>query len=168
MPATLTTPPTKTELRTTTPRRWTRFDELLAEVERFWDKGFPFRLDPFVTNAKEMRNLPFDWAPRIEMFEKSGNLILRAELPGMKKEEIEIVMDGEDLVLRGERHHVVETEEKEMYRSELAYGAFFRRIPLGFELKPEMIKATLVNGVLELHVPIPVEKTKEVHKIKIT
>jgi HSP20 family protein len=143
-----------------------RFEEIFQEMENFWDRAFPFRTEIF-RKMPELRMRDLGWAPRIDVFEKEGELIVHADLPGMKKEEIEILFEEGDLVLKGEHKLEEEKKGKEYYRSERFHGAFFRRIPLGFEIDPKLVKATFTNGVLELGIPIPPKSLPEPKRITI-
>ena len=95
------------------------------------------------------------WAPRLEITHKGENFIVRAELPGIAKEEVKVEVVDEALVIEGERKLVKETKEEEFFRSERSYGKFYRSIPLPKGAKTDMIKAELTNGVLEVVIPIP-------------
>lgn len=157
--------PVKTELPVRhTPM--TRMEELMNDVERFWERSFPLRFEMF--NRLPELNLPhFDWSPRIDMLEKNGEMILKVDLPGMKREEIEVYFDQGDLVLKGERKTEFERQEKEMYRAERYFGTFYRRVPLGFEIDPKLVAAKFQNGVLELKVPVPPKVKPEPARIAI-
>jgi HSP20 family protein len=165
----MTTAVAKNPAKTEVPARHypvSRMEELMNEVERFWERSFPLRFELF-GRAPEL-NLPnFDWSPRLDILEKEGELVLKADLPGMKKENIDIYFENGDLVLKGERKEEVERKEKEMYRSERYFGTFYRRIPLGFELDPKLVHAHFTNGVLELRIPMPPVKKHEPARVAI-
>ena len=90
------------------------------------------------------------WAPPIELIEKDDKFILKAELPGMKKEDIDISVVGDTLTIKGERK--VEKEEKEdnYYLCERSYGSFFRSIPLPSAVNAKKVKADYDYGILEI------------------
>jgi len=108
------------------------------------------------------------WSPAIEVFEKEGKLIIRAELPGVGKDNVKVEMTDDGLVVKGERksEHKEEDKDKGFFRSEMTYGSFFRRIPLPEGVKTEEVKAHFTNGVLEITVPLPEVKTKK-HEVPI-
>ena len=85
----------------------------------------------------------------MDIFEKDGALMVKAELPGVKKEEVTITLDDGDLVVRGERKAESEVKEEDYYRMERSYGSFYRRMPLPFEAKAEEIKEQLYAKALE-------------------
>ena len=100
------------------------------------------------------------WTPTIEVKEKEGKLLVTAELPGVKKEDVKIHIDGDTLVVEGERKQEKEEKREGYYHSERSYGTFYRSIPLPEGAKAEQTAAQFNNGVLEVTVPIPEAKTK--------
>jgi len=102
------------------------------------------------------------WAPVVDILETEGDLIVRAEIPGVKREDIDIEVTAESLVIRGERK--LDEQAKEKYlRVERAYGPFERSFSIGVPVQPDKIKATYRDGVLEILVP----KAEEVKPKKI-
>lgn len=100
------------------------------------------------------------WAPAIEVKEKEGKLFVTAELPGVKKEDVKVHIDGDMLVVEGERKQEKEEKREGYYHSERSYGTFYRSILLPEGAKPELTAAQFNNGVLEVTVPIPEAKVK--------
>jgi HSP20 family protein len=98
--------------------------------------------------------------PRIDIFEKNGKLVLRADLPGMTKDDVKAEVTDEAIAIDGERKHEHEEHEEGVYRSECSYGHFHREIPLPEGAKPETANATFKNGVLEITVDSPKQKEK--------
>jgi HSP20 family protein len=125
--------------------------ELQADLERFWDRGWgAWPLWRWPANGGATT-----WAPKMDVFEKDGQLTLRAELPGLTKDDVELMLDHGDLVLRGKREQESEVQEADYYRSERHYGSFYRRLALGFEVKPEQVTARFKDGILEVTLPRP-------------
>jgi HSP20 family protein len=93
--------------------------------------------------------------PPVEAFERDHRLIVRVELPGMKKEEIELTFAEGLLTIEGERKLETEEKKNEWYRNERAYGKFVRTVPLPEGVKVTDVKATFEGGVLEVVVPLP-------------
>jgi HSP20 family protein len=104
----------------------------------------------------------------VDVYEKDGNLIVKAEVPGMKKEDIKVEMDDGDLVLSGERKSESEVREEDYYRVERAYGSFYRRLQIPFDVKTEQIKATYKDGVLEIAIPKPAQATPPPKRIAVS
>lgn len=108
------------------------------------------------------------WAPRLDAYEKDGELFVKADLPGVKKEDVSVTFEDGYLILKGERKEEKEIKEENFYRSECDYGTFLRRIPLDFEADPGLIKAVFKDGVLEVRVPILAAKTPPAKEIPIS
>jgi HSP20 family protein len=104
------------------------------------------------------------WAPPVEIREQDGNLVVSAELPGVNKEDVKVEVTSDGLVIQGERKFEREEERGGVRRSERAYGAFYREIPLPEGAEIDKAKAQYNNGVLEIRVPISAEqrKTREI------
>ena len=95
---------------------------------------------------------PPQWSPQVEMFEEKGKLVIRAELPGVKKDEIQAEITDSALIIQGERRDEQEKRERSVYRSERSYGSFYRRIPLPEGVDGENATAKFRDGVLEIEV----------------
>jgi len=95
------------------------------------------------------------WTPPIEAFERNGKLVYRVDLPGLEQKDIHVAIDGEDLVISGERAQDREDTKGGRHYSERRYGSFERRftLPPGCDL--EAIEATFDNGVLEVSTTAP-------------
>jgi HSP20 family protein len=104
----------------------------------------------------------------MDVFEKNGYLMIKAELPGVEKEDIKVEMVEGDLIVHGERKSESEVKESDYYRLERAYGSFHRRLPIPFEVKPEQVKANYKDGVLEIQIPRPTQPAPEPEKIAIS
>ena len=109
-----------------------------------------------------------EWMPAIDMIRDNGHLVVRAEVPGFKPEEIEIAAEGGVLTISGKHEETSEEKDKEFVRRERRYGAFSRTMPLPEGVDPKKIKATTTDGVLELTIPLPKQATAEPVKITPT
>ncbi|HEX2339463.1 MAG TPA: Hsp20/alpha crystallin family protein [Vicinamibacterales bacterium] len=115
----------------------------------FEDRAWPF----FFTPQVEVQEIA--WRPEVEIFELENLLKIRVDLPGLKKEEVNVELTDVGLTIAGERKREIKEEKKgEFYRSERVYGAFRRIIPLPETAKLEEVKAEFINGVLEVTVPL--------------
>jgi len=110
------------------------------------------------------------WAPPLEVKHKDGNFVVFCELPGIPKEEVKVEVIEEALVIQGEKKLFKEKKEEGFFRSERSYGKFYRSIPLPKGAKPELIKAELTNGVLEVVIPViemkPALRNIPIHTVK--
>ena len=93
------------------------------------------------------------WAPAVDIFEKGDDLVIRAELPGVARDAIEINVENNTLTLTGERKQDVEVEDGKSYRSERVYGVFSRSFRLPTTVDAGRISATHKDGVLEIVLP---------------
>jgi HSP20 family protein len=95
------------------------------------------------------------WSPAIEVSERDGNCVIRAELPGLKPEDVKLEIENDALVLQGERKIEREEEKGGVHRTEIRYGRFYRSIPLPEGANVDQARAKFENGVLEVTVPVP-------------
>jgi HSP20 family protein len=93
------------------------------------------------------------WSPSVDVLEENNHYELRAELPGIKKEDVEVFVDEGELVLRGERKWQDEEKKDNYRRIERRFGKFERRFGLPENVKPEDVKAEYKDGVLSIVVP---------------
>ncbi|MCX7760642.1 MAG: Hsp20/alpha crystallin family protein [Hydrogenothermaceae bacterium] len=93
------------------------------------------------------------WSPRVDVYEKDSNIVIEAEIPGAKKEDIEVKVKDNAVVVKGEVKREEEKKEENYYRSERFYGKFERVLPLPTDVKVEEAKATFENGILKLTIP---------------
>ena len=105
--------------------------------------------------------------PATDVYAKDGDLIVRLELPGIDPErDVKVTVDGDDLVIRGERRQEEEVEEGAYYMMEATYGAFERHVPIPEGVDEDAIGAEYANGVLQVTVPkaaqIEPPKAKEI------
>lgn len=101
------------------------------------------------------------WAPAIDVFSREGDLVVRAELPGIDPEnDVEISLQGGFLTIAGERRQEQRSEEGGYYRAETTYGSFRRQIAVPDGVEAEKIQASYRDGILEVVVPKAVELTQ--------
>jgi HSP20 family protein len=107
------------------------------------------------------------WYPQIEVSERGGNLVVCADLPGIRKEDVHLEVHDDYLVLEGERRQESEEDQGGVYRSERSYGRFYRTIPLPDGVNPEQVRANFKDGVLEVTVPMPSREQRQGRRIEI-
>jgi len=90
------------------------------------------------------------FSPQVEMFERDRKLVVRADLPGMTKDDVKVEVTDDAIVIDGERKYEHEENEEGIYRSERSYGRFHREIPLPEGVKTDNATANFKNGVLEV------------------
>lgn len=106
------------------------------------------------------------WSPAVDVVENENAVILRAELPGMRQEDIDIELTGDTLTLRGERRFENEERKDNYVRVERSYGRFQRSFTLGVPVQHDKVNATYRDGVLEVTLPKS-EETKP-RKVQVT
>jgi HSP20 family protein len=100
----------------------------------------------------------------MDLYEDQNEIVVKAELPGMTKDDVQISLSDNILTIKGEKKKEEDDRGKDYYRSERVYGAFFRSQPLPAEINPEKVRATFKNGVLEIRLP----KSEQAKKKQIT
>jgi HSP20 family protein len=100
------------------------------------------------------------WSPPIEITEQDGQLMISAELPGVKKDDVKVELSPEGLMISGERKREQEERRGGMYRSERSYGSFLRTIPIPDDAQTDEAKATFEDGILKISVPVPETKQR--------
>jgi HSP20 family protein len=123
------------------PRWMERMDELFLEPWR------PF--SPMLRFAEELAMR----VPPVDVFEEGPDVVLKAELPGMRKEDIEVDVTGDLVTLTGKKEKEEKVERKDYHRLERATGAFTRTVRLPAEVVLEKVTATFKDGVLEVRAP---------------
>jgi HSP20 family protein len=107
------------------------------------------------------------WMPELEVSVHDNLLRVRADLPGIKADDIRIDLTDEGLILEGERTEEREEERRGVYQSEVRYGSFRRVLPLPDNVDPETISAKLDNGVLEIQLQLPEQPSSKKRRIPI-
>ena len=143
-----------------------RFTEDLERIfDEFGGLRFPNffnqKLFPFAGEEKE-----FDWMPQIEMRQTNGDLVVKAELPGLTRDDVKVELTDDALTISGERKEEKEEKGEGFYRTERNYGRFFRQILLPEGAKTDKANATFRNGVLEVKVPVT-KSEPNVRKLEI-
>jgi HSP20 family protein len=116
------------------------------DLDAFFDRiGFE---RPFALSAE------FAWTPDVEVMEKNNEFIVKADVPGMKKEDIKVELTENELTISGERQMEKTEKDKGYYHTERAYGRFLRSIPLPEGAKSGEAKAVVKDGVLEVKMPM--------------
>lgn len=136
---------------------WRPFREL-ERLARTWDLRFP-RFFEELEEAEE------EFYPPIESFVRNGNLVVRADIPGMDPKDIDVSVMHDMLTIKGERKGEKEVKKEDYVRREISYGSFERRMSLPEGAMADKVKAAFKNGVVE--VTIPLEKAVGAKKIPL-
>ena len=107
------------------------------------------------------------WSPQVETFRRGDNLVIRADIPGVRKEDVKLEVENDVLTISGERREEHEEKQDNYYRSERSYGQFSRSIPLPEGVNTEKCSATFNDGVLEVTLPAPKGEERKAKQIQI-
>ncbi|MGB9749379.1 MAG: Hsp20/alpha crystallin family protein [Caldisericia bacterium] len=132
------------------------FDRLRREIDRMFEDFIPARREREIT-----------FLPKIDLLETDTDIVLKAELPGLKKENIDITVTEDEVHLKGERKEEMETKKENYLRKEICYGKFERVVSLPTEVDPEKVQAEFKEGVLEIKMPKKEEAKRKIKKIEI-
>ena len=143
--------------------RWDPFRDLLTLQDRM-DRLFEESLS---------RNKVFEqslasglWSPAVDIYETENEIILKAELPGLKKEDVSIEVTDDSLTLSGERSFEKDVKEENYHRIERSYGSFSRTFSLPSTVDRDNVIAKFNDGILEIHIPKAEKSTARVIEIK--
>jgi HSP20 family protein len=100
------------------------------------------------------------WSPQIDVFNRNGQFVVRADLPGMTRNDVKVEISDEAITLQGERRFEHEENKEGLYRAERSYGSFYRTIPLPQGVSGEGATATFNSGVLEIALKAPQQQGK--------
>jgi len=107
-----------------------------------------------------------EWTPAIDVVRENGNIVVRADVPGIKPEEVKIEVEDDILTVSGTHEERKEEKDKHFLRRERRFGSFSRTMALPAGVEAKKIKAKTHDGIVEVTIPLPKEAKKE--KIEIT
>jgi len=141
---------------------WERdFDRFFEDVRRFpWPSVWhPERWWP--------RQMVDVHVPAVDVYDEKDEVVVKAELPGMTKDDIEINLTGSALTIKGEKKKQEEVRDHDYYRCERSYGSFTRSFELPTEVKGDAVTASFNDGVLEIRLPKSEEGKKKQVKVVV-
>ncbi len=141
---------------------WEEMFNLTKRMNRLFEPGLLHRLD-----LKEDDSITsYLWAPLVDIYETNEDIVVKAEIPGMKKEDIEINITDNVLTIKGEKKQERKMQNEDYHRIECSYGTFQRSFSLPKAIKPDNVTASYKDGVLTITIP----KAEEVKpkRIQIT
>ncbi len=121
--------------------------EFRSEMNRLFDNFFH---DPFGSMGESLGNLTV-WSPSLDVAETDDEVTVRAEIPGADPKDIDVSVEGNRLVISGEKKGSSEKKEQSFYQKETYYGRFSRQVELPQGVDPEKVNAEYKGGVLTIH-----------------
>ncbi|MGD9495605.1 MAG: Hsp20/alpha crystallin family protein [Armatimonadota bacterium] len=134
-------------------RPWTRMHDLFDELDRMMSWSA-------VGLAEEA-----EYGPAVDVYETDDEVVIKAQLPGVKKKDLDVKVQENTVTIRAETRREEEVDEEGYFRRELRYGTWARRLPLPTPIDEDQVTASLKDGVLEIHakkVPSPEESGKKI------
>ena len=126
----------------------TRFNSILSDIDSLdnliFDYSFPFRRNIFMNNYSQLR---------MDLKENEHEYVINVDIPGVNKSDIDISLDGNNLVISAERNHEKEDNNDRFHRFERSYGKLSRNITLPVNSNKELINASYIDGVLSMKIP---------------
>lgn len=133
--------------------------QLFDEMDRLFASAFgrdPLGRDLFGSMLTPwQRSEATHWWPQIEVAQRGNKLEIHADVPGLKKDDVKVEVEDNELRISGERRSTSERREEGLYRSERSYGTFSRTIPLPEGANLDSASATFENGVLKIEIEVP-------------
>lgn len=140
----------------------TDMERLFEEFEGFrFPSLFGREFFPFTREFEHVR-----WVPELEVLQKEGQFVVRADLPGLKKDNVKVELTDDVLTISGERKEEKEEKREGYYRSERSYGSFYRQVPLPEGAKTDTATAEFKDGVLEIAMQAP-EREPRARRLEI-
>jgi HSP20 family protein len=142
------------------PTRWER------EMDRVMENFLGRRMRPWWPERWRGKGIELA-LPAVDLYEEKDEIVVKAELPGIEKDNVEINLTDRRLTIKGEKKKEEEIKEENYYRSERSHGSFVRTLELPKEVHADKVKASFKNGILEVRLPKTEEaKAKEI-KVKV-
>jgi HSP20 family protein len=143
------------------------FDRMFDRMTKgFWEPWSRLEWPSFRIRPRLISE--FEWAPSVDVLQKDGKTVVRADLPGVKREDIDISVEGDMLTIKGCREEEKEKKGKDYFVSERASGEFCRTLRLPEGITAEQVEASYKDGVLEVSFPSPKPVKSEAVKLKVS
>ena len=141
--------------------RWER------DMDRMMEEFFGRRMRPWWPERWFRSEGMEPTSPAVDFYEEKDDIVVKAELPGIDKNNGEVNLTDHTLTIKGEKKKEEEVKEKNYYRSERSYGSFVRTLELPTDVHADRVKATFKDGVLEVRLPKTEEAKKKEIKVKV-
>jgi len=145
--------------------RWSperEIDRFRREIERMFDEFFSEERFPALFRTERVIKFP-----ALDVYDEGDKIVVKAELPGLTKDDVEIIVRDRELIIKGEKKKEEEIKEENYYYSERSFGKFSRTIRLPTDIKLDEVKAKFRNGVLEIELPKVEEARPKEIKVEV-
>lgn len=151
------------------PRWGEEFERIADYFDRMRDEFFRRPFPDLWQPLRRLRTSGFPGfaVPAVDLYEEKDEVVVKAELPGLDKKDIEVSLTDSRLTIKGEKKKEEEAKEEDYYYSERSYGAFARVLDLPCKVKSDQVKAAFKNGVLEVRLPKTEEAKQRSVNVKI-
>ena len=141
--------------------RWDPF----TDVDQLFHRYLPATLARWPRFASDESGRKLEWTPSADISETDKEYLIRAELPAVKKEDVQVTFDDGMITIKGERKQQKEEKGEKYHRTESFYGAFERMFSLPENVNADMIRCESKDGILTVHIPkmqVPEKKAKQI------
>ena len=138
-----------------------------TDMDRLVEDFFGRRARPWWPERWLRGDEPGVRAPMVDVFEEKDDIVVKAELPGLEKDNIEVNLADHTLTIKGEKKKEEEVKRENYYRAERSYGSFLRTLELPREVHADKVKASFKNGILEIRMPKTEEAKAKETKVKV-
>jgi len=142
-------------------------DEFLTAFDPMFDELFKFQF-PDIVKTVGVNPISKSAYPKVNIYEWNNKIGLIAEIPGLKKDDLNIDIENNVLIISGNKHNVFDIKGAKIHRQELKQSSFKRSFELGDRLNVHKISAKFIDGILSIEIPIIKPETPKVTKIKIS
>lgn len=146
---------------------FSQFRRLSEQMDRWFDTMGVGRLGNRAPGMPDAAWGAAMWAPELETFLRDDQFVIRMDLPGLNKDEVNVEVTDDAVVIHGERQSTHEEDREGYYRTERSYGRFYREVPLPEGAEPETAKANYRDGVLEINVKAPPRQVNRPRRVEI-
>jgi len=143
------------------PNRWER------DVERLIDDFFDRKARAWWPQRWSLPAVLDIEPPLVDCYKEKGDLVIKAELPGVPKQSIEVSVTDHTLTIKGEKKREEQVEGENYYRSERSFGSFSRSLELPDDVEVNKVKASCSNGVIEIRLPIAATAKSKTFKVEV-
>jgi HSP20 family protein len=139
----------------------------MAQMDRLFEQVFRSPLFPSLLSQKLGAGALDELHLPVDIYEDGESVIVKAEIPGIKKENLDIQLTADSITISGRKSSEEKVEQKDYYRLERSFGSFTRRFQLPVETMTEKARASFKDGVLEVRIPKSAAATQKVRKLTI-